>query len=377
MRVLSIVGARPEFVQAAPVCRALRQRHTEVLVHTGQHYDYRMSEVFFEQLGLPAPDYNLEIGSGSHGRQTGDMLAALESVILAEQPDWVIIRGDTNSTLAGALAASKLRVPLAHIEAGERSFNRDMPEEINRIVSDRVSDLLFCISNGAVANLAAEGITNGVHYVGDVMLDAVLQMAPVAARQSTIFDDLGVRSGEYILTTVHRAANTDDPRNLRNIVTALNRIPTPVVFPIHPRARHAVDKMGLSFGPNVRATPPVGYLDMLALEQGAEAIVTDSGGVTREAYFLGVRCITLRDETEHVGTVHAGWNTLVGTDPDRVIDAVERFTPALTRPPIFGDGGAGQHIVRLLEEMTQTRVDRGGARADAQATTGTKLGVKA
>jgi UDP-N-acetylglucosamine 2-epimerase len=256
--------------------------------------------------------------------------------------------------LAGALAASKLRVPLAHIEAGERSFNREMPEEINRIVSDRVSDLLFCISSGAVAHLAAEGITNGVHYVGDVMLDAVNQMAPIAAAHSTLRDQLGVQRGRYILATVHRASNTDDPSNLRNIVTALNQISMPVVFPIHPRARQAIDRLGLSFGPDVRAIAPVGYLDMLALEHGAEAIVTDSGGVTREAYFLGVRCLTLRDETEHVGTVQAGWNLLVGTNPERVLDAIEHFRPAAAHPPIFGDGHAAEHIVRILEEMADT-----------------------
>jgi UDP-GlcNAc3NAcA epimerase len=354
MKVLSIVGARPEFVQAAPVSKALRQRHTEILVHTGQHYDYRMSELFFEQLGLPAPDYNLGIGSSRHGRQTGEMLGAIEDVILAEKPDWVIIRGDTNSTLAGALAASKLRVPLAHIEAGERSFNRDMPEEINRIVSDRVSDLLFCISTSAVENLAAEGITSGAHYVGDVMLDAVIQMVPVAQRTSTILLDLGLRAGDYVLATVHRASNTDDPVHLRNIVEALSAIEAPVVFPVHPRTRQAIDSLGLQFGSNVRAIPPVGYLDILVLEQGADAIVTDSGGVTREAYFLERRCITLRDETEHVGTVRAGWNRLVGTDPERVLEAVRTFRPTGSHPPIFGDGAAAEHIVRILEEMTTT-----------------------
>jgi UDP-N-acetylglucosamine 2-epimerase len=358
MKVLSIVGARPEFVQAAPVSRALRPRHRELLVHTGQHYDYRMSELFFEQLGLAAPDYNLGIGSGSHGHQTGEMLAAMEDVMQAERPDWVVIRGDTNSTLAGALAAAKLRVPLAHVEAGERSFNRDMPEEINRIVSDRVSDLLFCISHNAVENLSAEGIAAGVHYVGDVMLDAVLHMLPIAERTSTILNDLELRPGGYVLATVHRAANTDDPANLRNVVQALTRIDGPVVFPVHPRTRHAIDALGLELGSNVRAIPPVGYLDILRLEQSAEAIVTDSGGVTREAYFLARRCITLRHETEHVGTVRAGWNTLVGTDPDRVIDAVKNFRPSERHPAIFGDGHAAEHIVRILEEMTEIRGSR-------------------
>jgi UDP-N-acetylglucosamine 2-epimerase len=355
MKVVSIVGARPEFVQATPVSRALRRRHTEVLVHTGQHYDYRMSSLFFEQLDLPEPDYNLSIGSGSHGRQTGEMLAALEEVIVAEQPDWVIVRGDTNSTLAGALAAAKLRVPLAHIEAGERSFNRDMPEELNRLVADRVSDVLFCISSDAAHNLAVEGITHGVYYVGDVMLDAVRQLALLAACKSRIPEELGLTAGEYILATVHRASNTDDARHLTNIVTAFNQFDSLVVFAVHPRARQAIDRLGLSFGSNVRVIPPVGYLDMLALEQGADAIVTDSGGVTREAYFLGVRCITLRDETEHVGTVRAGWNILAGTDPERIVRSVREFHPTTLRPPIFGDGAAAERIVRILEEIVPNR----------------------
>ena len=350
MKVLSIVGARPEFVQAAPVSAALRERHREVIVHTGQHYDYRMSDVFFQELELPAADYNLSVGSGSHGHQTGEMLAALEDVIAAERPDCVVIRGDTNSTLAGALAAAKLRVPLAHIEAGERSFNRDMPEEINRMVADRVSDVLFCISRHAVGNLAREGLTHGVHYVGDVMLDSVLRMAPLAAARSNILAELALTPGEYVLCTVHRAANTDDPINLKNVVCAINEIERDVVFPLHPRAARALELLGVEFAPHVRATPAVGYLDMLALEQAANAIVTDSGGVTREAYFLGVRCITLRSETEHTGTVDAGWNILAGTEPDRVLGAVREFYPTQARAPIFGDGTAAKQIVRILEE---------------------------
>jgi UDP-N-acetylglucosamine 2-epimerase len=363
MRVLSIVGARPEFVQAAPVSQALRQRHQEILVHTGQHYDHRMSRLFFEQLGLPEPDYNLGVGSGSHGRQTADMLAALEDVMLAEQPDWVVIRGDTNSTLAGALAASKLGLPLAHIEAGERSFNRAMPEEINRILADRVADLLLCISPAAVDNLAAEGLTHGVHWVGDVMLDAVLQMAPFAAERSTILTDVGVQPGGYVLCTVHRAANTDDSVRLRQIVSALNCIDAPVVFPVHPRAQRAIDELDLRFAPHVRAIPSVGYVDMLALEQSADAIVTDSGGVTREAYFLGVRCITLREETEHVGTVRAGWNVLAGTSPERVLRCVREFRPKAARPPLYGEGRAASAIVEILEHTATSRREVGNGHA--------------
>ena len=248
------------------------------------------------------------------------------------------------------MAASKLRLPLAHIEAGERSFNKAMPEEINRVVADHVADLLLCISPNAVDNLAAEGLTRGVHWVGDVMLDAVMQMAPLAAKHSTILADVGVHPGAYVLCTVHRAANTDDPVRLRQIVIALNALHETVVFPVHPRARRALDELDLHFEPHVRTLPAIGYLDMLALEQSADAIVTDSGGVTREAYFLGVRCITLREETEHVGTVRAGWNVLAGTTPDRILEAVRDFRPETARPPLFGHGCAASSIVDFLEE---------------------------
>jgi UDP-GlcNAc3NAcA epimerase len=350
MKVLSIVGARPEFIQAAPVSRALRPAHTEVLVHTGQHYDYQMSQIFFQELDLPAPDYNLGIGSGPHGQQTGAMLAALEPVMQAEQPDWVLIRGDTNSTLAGALAASKVCLRIAHIEAGARSFNRDMPEEINRLVADRLSDLLFCISPSGVENLAAEGVTKGVHYVGDVMYDAVLHTLPLAIRRGKVLSHLGVSRQGYVLATVHRAANTDNPETLTRIVSALNALGEPVVFPVHPRARAAIGKLGVSFRPHVTAIEPVGYLDMLMLESSARVILTDSGGVTREAYFLGVPCVTLRAQTEHVETIELGWNTLVGTEPDHIIETVRHFRPTGPHPPIYGDGAAAQRIVRTLEQ---------------------------
>jgi UDP-N-acetylglucosamine 2-epimerase len=348
MKILSIVGARPEFVQAAPVTRALRRQCCEVLVHTGQHYDYQMSRVFFQELAIPEPNYNLEVGSGSHGQQTGKMLGLLEEVIDKEQPDWVIVRGDTNSTLAGALAASKLRVPIAHIEAGARSFNRDMPEEINRVVADRVADVLFCISPSAVDNLGGEGITKRVHYVGDVMYDAVLDSLPIAQQVSKIWSSQGLKPGGYLLATVHRAVNTDNPENLRNIVDALNAVDETIVFPVHPRTRKALDTHGLSFLPHVHPIDPVGYLDMLMLEQGARAILTDSGGVTREAYFLGIPCVTLREETEHVETVECGWNTLVGANPNRIADAVKTFRPNGARPPVYGDGTAARKIVDIL-----------------------------
>jgi UDP-N-acetylglucosamine 2-epimerase len=348
MKIVSIVGARPEFIQAAPVSRALRRQHQEILIHTGQHYDYRMSRVFFEHLQLPEPDIDLEVGSGSHGEQTGEMLARLERALLDVKPDAVIIRGDTNSTLVGALAASKLHIPLVHIEAGERSYNKRMPEEINRLVADRLSDLLFCVTQTAVRHLTEEGIVNGVHFSGDVMLDALQQNLPVARAESTILSRVGLPAGYYLLATVHRAANTDNPDNLRRIVSAFNAIREPIVFPVHPRTRAVIDQLELTFAPHVLAIEPVGYLDMLMLESNARAILTDSGGVQREAYFLSVPCITLREETELSETVQAGWNRLVGAQPDRIIETVRDFEPPAEHPLLFGNGHAADYIAATI-----------------------------
>ncbi|MCR4405877.1 MAG: UDP-N-acetylglucosamine 2-epimerase (non-hydrolyzing) [Anaerolineae bacterium] len=349
MRIVSVVGARPEFIQVAPVSRALRKKHQEILVHTGQHYDYLMSQAFFDELGIPAPDYNLEVGSGSHGRQTAEILVRLEEVLLKEQPDLVIVRGDTNSTLAGALAASKLHIPTAHIEAGERSFDRRMPEEINRLVADCLADLHFCASRVALQRLAAEGITGSVYWVGDVMLDAMLQNRAVARRKSDVMARLELEPGKYALVTVHRAANTDDPVRLGQIVQALNSVPETIVFPAHPRTRKALNRIAAHFAPHVRLIEPVGYFDMMILEENARLIATDSGGVQREAYFMGIPCLTLRDETEWVETVEVGWNKLVGTDPERVLDAWFNFVPPAEHPPIFGDGTAARRIAQILE----------------------------
>ncbi len=348
MKIVSVVGARPEFIQVAPVSRALRETHQEILVHTGQHYDYRMSQAFFDDLGIPAPDYNLEVGSGSHGRQTAEIMVRLEEVLLKERPDLVIVRGDTNSTLGGALAASKLHIPVAHIEAGERSFNRRMPEEINRLVADRVADLHFCASRMAVENLAAEGITGSVYWVGDVMLDAMLQNRPIAQRKSNVLQCLNLKPRGYSLVTIHRAGNTDDPARLRQIVIALNRVPEIVVFPVHPRTRKALSQLDVQFARHVRLIEPVGYLDMIVLEENARLIATDSGGVQREAYFLGIPCLTLRDETEWVETVKVGWNKLVGTEPERIVEAWTHFAPSGERPPIFGNGTAARRIAQIL-----------------------------
>jgi UDP-GlcNAc3NAcA epimerase len=352
MKVVSVVGARPQFVKAAVLSRALRARHVEVLVHTGQHYDANMSAVFFAELEIPAPDVNLGIGSGTQGEQTGAMLAGIEQILLRERPDWVVVYGDTNSTLAGALAAAKLHLRVAHVEAGLRSFNRVMPEEINRVVADHLSTLLFCPSQTAVDNLAAEGITRGVHLVGDVMADALAFVVTRAKSRSNILERLSVLEKGYLLATVHRAENTDDPARLRNVLRALDAMEEPILFPVHPRTRRAIAKMGYRPGIHVRLLEPVGYLDMVALERSARVILTDSGGVQKEAYWLGVPCVTLRDETEWVETTQGGWNILAGTDVDRILRSVRSMTPPETRCTLYGDGHAADRCVSLLETGT-------------------------
>ncbi len=352
MKVLSIVGARPEFIQANPISLVLRKNHQEILVHTGQHYDYKMSQTFFDELGIPRPDYNLEVGSASHSRQTAEILVRLDDVLLKEKPDLVIVRGDTNSTLAGALAASKLHIPLAHVEAGERSFDRRMPEEINRVVTDSISDLFFCASQPAVQHLAAEGRSDGVRLVGDVMVDSIYQNLPVARRNSNALAKLGLQPGGYALVTVHRAANTDDLSRLSNIVLALNSITETIVFPVHPRTQAALKRIDIRLKDHVKQVEPVGYFDMMVLEENARLIATDSGGVQREAYVHRVPCLTLRAETEWVETVTAGWNMLVDVEPDQVINAWKTFSPSGQHPAIFGDGKAGERIVQALEDET-------------------------
>ncbi len=348
LRVVSIVGARPQFIKAAVVSRALRQGHTEVLVHTGQHYDANMSAIFFDELDIPPPDVHLGVGSGPHGEQTAAMLTGIEGVLLRERPDWVLVYGDTNSTLAGALAAVKLGIPVAHVEAGLRSFNRAMPEEINRVVADHLSVLLLCPSQTAVDNLAAEGIRRGVRLVGDVMADALAVAAARAHSHSAVLTRLGIREGGYVLATVHRAENTDDPSRLGDILRALDALGEPVLFPVHPRTRKAIEALGHRPAGNVRYLEPVGYLDMVRLEQSARLILTDSGGVQKEAYWLGVPCLTLREETEWVETVQAGWNVLVGTDPVRIQHTARSLLPPAARPPLYGDGRAAERCVLAL-----------------------------
>ena len=348
MKVVSIVGARPQFIKLAPVLRALQPHHVSVVVHTGQHYDERMSSVFFDELGLPSPDYNLGVGSGRHGWQTGEMLLRLEPVLKDESPDWVVVYGDTNSTLAGALAAAKLRQPIAHVEAGLRSFNERMPEEINRKVVDHLSDRLLCPSEIAVGNLRAEGVTRGVECVGDVMVEAVRFGAAHAASKSTVLQTLAVARGEYVVATVHRAENTDAPQRLRGILDGLNALDERVIFPVHPRTARVLEQVPLTLSPNIRLIDPLPYLDMIQLQQNARAILTDSGGVQKEAYWLGVPCVTLRDETEWVETVDAGWNVLAGTDPAEIKRAAAAVPPA-HRPCLYGDGQASARIVAVLE----------------------------
>jgi UDP-GlcNAc3NAcA epimerase len=346
MKFLTVVGARPQFVKAAPLSRELRKNHQEVLVHTGQHYDQGMSAVFFTELEIAEPDHNLGIGSGPHGSQTGAMLAALEEVMLSERPDAVIVYGDTNSTLAGALAAVKLNLPVAHVEAGLRSFNRRMPEEINRLVSDHVATWLFAPSQGAADQLEAEGITNGVHVVGDIMIDALRIHSPRAALPLS----LGVTPGKYALATVHRAENTDDPERLQAILRGLGALELPVILPLHPRTRKMLAEFGLTIASSIRLVEPVGYLEMLALEASAAMILTDSGGVQKEAYHFGVPCLTLRDETEWTETLELGWNRLCGADADRIAAAARQLPARQTpRPALYGDGHAAERIVEALD----------------------------
>jgi UDP-GlcNAc3NAcA epimerase len=362
MKILTIVGARPQFIKAAPVSRALNKQHTEVLVHTGQHYDDNMSGVFFRELGIPAPDYNLEVGSGGHGEQTGLMLQRLEPLVIQERPDLLLVYGDTNSTLAGALTAAKLHIPLAHVEAGLRSFDRRMPEEINRVVADQLGNLLFCPTRTAVDNLKREGIGSlpqleqRIYEVGDVMYDAVLHnLALAEANSAALLATMGVRPQGYTLATVHRAANTDDPDRLRSIVAAFARIGSaeqPLIFPLHPRTGKMMAALGIEMGAGVKLIEPVGYLEMLNLERNARLIITDSGGVQKEAYFLAVPCLTLRAETEWVETVASGWNRLVGSDTDKIIAAAQFAAPTSAPPSLFGDGHASERIATLISAMS-------------------------
>jgi UDP-N-acetylglucosamine 2-epimerase len=349
MKIVTIVGARPQFVKAAVVSMHLRQNAREILVHTGQHYDVNMSDIFFQELKIPAPDYHLGIGSGPHGAQTGKMLEAIEQVLLIEQPDLLLIYGDTNSTLAGALAASKLHIPVAHVEAGLRSFNRQMPEEINRVVADHLATWLFAPTQTAIHNLTVEGISQGVYRTGDVMFDAFLRMSKQVPSKSLILDTLRLKPKEYYLLTLHRAENTDNPIKLQAIINTLAQVDRQVIFPIHPRTRAKLKEFNIATPmKTIQFIEPVGYFDMLNLELNAKIIFTDSGGVQKEAYMAKTPCITLRDETEWVETVDAHWNCLVGADPGAIQEALSLKWLGSDYPDLFGDGAAGAQITKIL-----------------------------
>ncbi len=361
MKLVTVVGARPQFIKAAAVSRVIRAACAgtieEVLVHTGQHYDDNMSKVFFDELDIPSPKHNLQISGGQHGAMTGRMLEAVENVLLEEKPDWMMIYGDTNSTLAGALAAAKLHIPVAHVEAGLRSFNMRMPEEINRILSDRVSSLLLCPTEAAINNLRAEGVAAGVHNVGDVMYDVALFYRDRAREQSSILETLGLTAHGFALATCHRAENTDDPGKLGEILAGLAGVTEqlPVVLPLHPRTRKLIGEYGYAAHlDKLIVIDPLPFLDMIVLEQTASVILTDSGGVQKEAFFYGVPCITMRNETEWIETVASGWNRLVVGNRLAIVSAV---ISALSSRPVtelrpYGSGKAAEAIVQLLVDAS-------------------------
>lgn len=390
LKIVTIIGARPQFIKAAPVSLAIAEHNcfkpqpfplTEIIIHTGQHFDANMSDVFFKELDIPKPNYNLGINSVLHGAMTGRMLENIEEILIKEKPDWVLVYGDTNSTLAGALAAVKLHIPVAHVEAGLRSFNREMPEEHNRVLTDHCADILFCPTETSVNNLRNEGFTNIVNNgkfiesidilspnpyslplvinVGDTMYDAVRKFSETAARESTILKDLGIKPNEYLLATVHRPCNTDIPENLQKIISAFLEINEPIIFPVHPRTKKCLidSKIEIKHS-KIRCISPVGYLDMLMLEQNAKTILTDSGGMQKEAYFFGVPCITMRTETEWTETLEAGWNVVVGANKKKIISAIGAFKMDIPCPKLYGDGNAAKRIVEILEHKIQKTPSR-------------------
>ena len=362
LKLLTVIGARPQFVKAAVLSRLIRSdkwkdKFEEVLLHTGQHYDENMSEIFFRDMQIPKPDIHLHIGGTTHGAMTGQMLIEIEAALLKEKPDILLVYGDTNSTLAGALAASKLHIPLAHVEAGLRSYNRRMPEEQNRILTDHLATWLFCPTDTAVNNLKTEGISKGVHQVGDIMYDATLFYQQVLKAEATTNKDrltdleLHTLPEKFLLATIHRAENTDDLQRLTNIVNAFNAIHDTVILPLHPRTKKKLNDAGLLLNHNIKVIEPIGYLEMLALEMRATAIITDSGGVQKEACFMQKPCITLRDETEWVETVTHGWNTLTGADTEKILHAVNNLNFPTTKADLYGDGTTGGKILERLHEF--------------------------
>jgi UDP-N-acetylglucosamine 2-epimerase (non-hydrolysing)/UDP-GlcNAc3NAcA epimerase len=351
MKILTVIGNRPQFIKAAAVSPRLREHHQELLIHTGQHFDDELSAVFFAELGLPAPDRELGIARGSNSSQTARMLSALEPVIGEETPDAVLVYGDTNSTLAGALAGAQAGVPVAHVEAGMRSFDRSMPEEFNRVLTDHASSLLLCPSEVAAQNLEREGVNGAVELVGDVMVDVALATQPRARDLTDLVSARGLTPGHYLLATAHRAGNVDDPARLALLVDFLREMPLPVLFALHPRTRTRLVAAGLlgalEQSEQVALTPPLGYIELTALLCNARALLTDSGGLQKEAYLAGVPCVTLRSTTEWVETVQRGWNALVDLDAGAALRALGRDPPA-DRPPLYGDGRAGERVVSAL-----------------------------
>jgi UDP-N-acetylglucosamine 2-epimerase (non-hydrolysing)/UDP-GlcNAc3NAcA epimerase len=354
MRIVTVVGNRPQFIKAAAVSSLLRERHEEVLVHTGQHYDDSLSRVFFTELGLARPDHELSVAGGSNTAQTARMLSALEPLLADLQPAAVLVYGDTNSTLAGGLAAAQACVPVVHVEAGMRSFDRSMPEELNRVLVDHLSDLLLCSSEDSAANLRAEAVVGCVEVVGDVMVDVALRYQPAAWADKETPRKYGVQAGGYLLVTAHRAGNVDDPERLRALVDLVTGLPRPVVLPLHPRTRDRLQDAGLLSKlfalEDMHVVEPMGYVEFSALLRQARAVLTDSGGVQKEAYLAGVRCVTLRSSTEWVETVHAGWNALVDLDAAAAHAALERQPPA-ERPNLYGDGRAAERCVRAIGRL--------------------------
>jgi UDP-N-acetylglucosamine 2-epimerase (non-hydrolysing) len=356
MKVTLIVGVRPEFIQSTPVLKELKKCHEVLLIHTGQHYNYEMNKVFFEELNIPEPDHHLEVGSEMHGVQTGEMLKKTEKVLLKEKPDMILVFGDTNSTLAGALAGTKLHIKVGHVEAGMRSYDRRMPEEINRILTDHCSDLLFCSTKTAVENLKREGIFNNVYLTGDVMVDSLLYNKEIAENKSTILNKLDLKSKEYLVVTIHRASNTDNKENLQNIVDALSDVGETIIFPMHPRTEKLLNEYGLynklCSQASIKMIKPLGYLDFLKLMNHAKKIITDSGGIQKEAYILEVPCVTLRENTEWVETVKEGWNVLTGPDKKAIIKMVYEFYPKNMQKHVFGHG-ASEKIVELINSINK------------------------
>jgi UDP-GlcNAc3NAcA epimerase len=354
VRILTVVGNRPQFIKAAAVSGPLRTRNEEILVHTGQHHDDSLSRVFFTELGLERPEHELGIAGGSNTSQTARMLAALEPLLLDAKPDAVLVYGDTNSTLAGALAAAQARIPVVHVEAGMRSFDRTMPEELNRVLTDHLSELLLCPSETAAANLRAESAVGDVEVVGDVMVDVALRWLPAARANREAPAAYGLQPGSYLLLTAHRAGNVDDPERLRALVELVLALPAPVLFPVHPRTRARLRDAGLleqlERGDGLTLTEPLGYIEFSALLCHARAMLTDSGGVQKEAYLAGVPCVTLRANTEWIETVEAGWNTLADLDPIAALAAIEREPPA-ARPELYGDGHAAERCVDAISRL--------------------------